>query len=274
MSVASRLQSASAAARNTQRRGPRPAAAINPKQAVGAWKPLEPPLSKGIAVERSLSVLLPVENVQSTLADAVHELLDILPELTPRFELIIIDDGSNDATAEVADELSSRYPQVYRVSHARRLGRSEAIRTGLRRATGDVIFLRDENCCLAIDEIQKLWRAVDDHPLVLGSSSGLIHRAHHLGGWRRRAEDGHFRMVNRHAMSAVRPSLDDQTRLVASDARRTHQWHEVELSRRHDPRPTRGFAAGSGGSRLSAQTASGSPGGGYLRRLKDFALGE
>jgi glycosyltransferase involved in cell wall biosynthesis len=63
-------------------------------------------------MKASLSVLLPVHNAQSTVGDAIGRLLEILPELTNRFEIIVIDDGSSDATCEVADDWARHYPQV------------------------------------------------------------------------------------------------------------------------------------------------------------------
>ena len=61
---------------------------------------------------RSLSVLLPVKNAQSTLAPTVHKILDVVSELSEQIELLIIDDGSADATSEVAMDLTRHYPQV------------------------------------------------------------------------------------------------------------------------------------------------------------------
>ena len=45
----------------------------------------------------SLSVLLPVKNAQATLAATVQEILDVAADLSERFELLILDDGSSDA---------------------------------------------------------------------------------------------------------------------------------------------------------------------------------
>lgn len=109
------------------------------------------PHLKGALLEPSLSVLLPVYNDQSTLAATVQQILEVLSDTSGRFELVIIDDGSSDATIEVADELASYYPQVSAVRHAKPLGREAAIRTGLERSNGDLVLLRDENGLRRID---------------------------------------------------------------------------------------------------------------------------
>jgi glycosyltransferase involved in cell wall biosynthesis len=110
-------------------------------------------------VERSLTVLIPVHNAQSTLAGTVAEILEIVADLTERFELVIVDDGSSDATSETAQDLTSRYPQVRALRHGRRLGRDAAICTGLNNSTGEIIFLRDEVAGVAVDSLARLWRS-------------------------------------------------------------------------------------------------------------------
>jgi len=67
----------------------------------------------------------------------------VLSDLSSRFELIIIDDGSIDATIEVADELAGCYPQITALRHAKSLGRAVAIRTGMRQSKGDIVLVHD-----------------------------------------------------------------------------------------------------------------------------------
>jgi len=92
-------------------------------------------------VHRSVTVLLPVYNAQSTLLGRAIRALDMASELGEQFELVIVDDGSTDYTSEVAFELARDYPQIHAVRHGRRLGREAAIRSGLERSHGEVVFL-------------------------------------------------------------------------------------------------------------------------------------
>jgi glycosyltransferase involved in cell wall biosynthesis len=88
---------------------------------------------------------MPVRNAQSTLSETVHEVLDLATDTVDRFEILIVDDGSTDATGEVAQELTRCYPQVRVLSHGSFKGTEEAIRTGLTRSQGEIVVMRDEN---------------------------------------------------------------------------------------------------------------------------------
>ena len=110
-----------------------------------------------MALQQSLSVVLPVYNAQRNLTEKVHRLLEILPDLTSRFEILIVDDGSSDQTGELAFELTREYPQVHTVQHGSKLGWSGVIATALRRAWGEVLFVQDEGAEIDSSEFQRLW---------------------------------------------------------------------------------------------------------------------
>jgi glycosyltransferase involved in cell wall biosynthesis len=94
-------------------------------------------------VQHMFSVLLPVRDAQATLATSVHDILDAATDSGQRFELLIIDDGSTDATSEIAHELTYHYPQIRVVRHHIPLGHEAAIRTGLERSVGEMVVVGD-----------------------------------------------------------------------------------------------------------------------------------
>lgn len=108
-------------------------------------------------MDNSLSIVVPVRNAESTLSQQVTRLLDVVSELTSRFELLIVDDASTDHTADVANELAREYPQIRVVVQSRRLGLMAAARAGLKRATGSVALVQEEIAGLSASELRQLW---------------------------------------------------------------------------------------------------------------------
>jgi glycosyltransferase involved in cell wall biosynthesis len=150
-------------------------------------------------VDRSLTVLLPVRNAQSTLAANVQEILEVVSDLTRRFELVIIDDGSTDATIEVADELIHSYPQVRTLRHGTAQGHEAAIGTGLRHSTGEVVVLRDEDGELGAAEIRRAWQAagVDDASPASADARRLRWQPPH------EARRGGYRLLDRRTLEQM-----------------------------------------------------------------------
>jgi glycosyltransferase involved in cell wall biosynthesis len=91
----------------------------------------------------TLSVVLPVHNVEATLARQVRDLLELLDDWNSRFEIVVIDDGSTDRTPECAADLAREYPQLRWVRSGRRQGKYSAIRRGLGLSTGQVVVVHD-----------------------------------------------------------------------------------------------------------------------------------
>lgn len=129
-------------------------------------------------MNRSLTVLLPVHNAQATLERDVAEILDVACELTAQFELAIVDDGSTDATWELAQDLARRYPQVKLLRHSNRQGTATAIRTAVKQAAGQVVIAHEGGRSVDATEIARLWRT--DRPAApaaaLAFGGGVIPR--------------------------------------------------------------------------------------------------
>lgn len=118
-------------------------------------------------MERSLSILLPVHNVQSTLARCVHRVLDAAEELTDRFEVLIIDDGSTDHTIEIAHEVARYLPQVKVVRNATPRGLAAAVREGLQRTTGEIVCVHEGSGAIDVTDLRRLWQRRNQTDLVL-----------------------------------------------------------------------------------------------------------
>src|SRR5207302_1776591 len=129
--------------------------------------------------------------------------------LTPSFEVIIVNDGSADATAQIADELARTYPEVRVVHHPRNRGYGGALRTGFATATYEFVFYTDGDAQYDPSEMAVLWERLNDQVDIVNgykiSRSDPLHRIvigriyHHtvklLFGLRVRDVDCDFRLL-------------------------------------------------------------------------------
>jgi glycosyltransferase involved in cell wall biosynthesis len=158
-----------------------------------------------------LSVFFPAYNDSGTIASLVITALQSARRLTPDCEIIVVNDGSADGTAAIADELARSYPEVRVVHHERNRGYGGALRTGFATATRDLIFYTDGDAQYDPAEMALLWERFDDSvDLVNGykiSRSDPLHRIvigrvyHHtvklLFGLKVRDVDCDFRLMRR-----------------------------------------------------------------------------
>ena len=138
--------------------------------------------------------------------------------LTPDFEVIVVNDGSQDGTAEIIDELARTYPEVRAVHHSQNQGYGGALRTGLATATRELVFYTDGDAQYDPSEMTSLWsRMGPGVDLVNGykiSRSDPLHRIiigrvyHHivktLFRLRVRDVDCDYRLMRRSIFDRVR----------------------------------------------------------------------
>jgi glycosyltransferase involved in cell wall biosynthesis len=104
-----------------------------------------------------LSVFFPAYNDSGTIASMVIRTVKTAAALTPDFEVIVVDDGSADSTAEIADELARTYPQVRAIHHPINRDYGAALQTGFRSATKELIFYTDGDAQYDPAELAALW---------------------------------------------------------------------------------------------------------------------
>jgi len=149
-----------------------------------------------------LSVIIPVRNEAPNIVPLVAEIRAAL-DTRVDYEIIYVDDGSTDATADEVDRLRRDFPRLRLVRHAKSTGQSTAIRTGVKAATADWIATLDGDGQNDPADIPKLWTmAVEAPPLLPLLIAG--HRA-------KRRDSGVKRLSSRIANAVRARMLGDNT---------------------------------------------------------------
>jgi glycosyltransferase involved in cell wall biosynthesis len=119
-----------------------------------------------------LSYFFPAHNEEANLAGLVEEALATLPALADAFEIIVVNDGSRDATGRIADELTAAHPGIVRaVHHPTNLGYGAALRSGFRAASHDHVAFTDGDRQFHVEDIGRLvdrMAAADRPDVVVG----------------------------------------------------------------------------------------------------------
>jgi len=104
-----------------------------------------------------LSYFFPAHNEEANLEPLVAEALEALPGLADTFEVIVVDDGSRDGTAAIADRLAGEHPGVVRaVHHPTNLGYGAALRSGFRASRFDLVAFTDGDRQFRVGDIGRL----------------------------------------------------------------------------------------------------------------------
>lgn len=166
-----------------------------------------------------LSIFFPAYNDSGTIASLVIRAVQVAGTLTPDFEVIVVNDGSQDATPLILDELAEQYPDHVRiVHHPVNRGYGGALKSGFAAASKDLVFYTDGDAQYDPAEMTALWTCLtSDVDWVNGyklSRSDPFHRIvigrvyHHmvklLFGLRVRDVDCDFRLMRRRIFDVVR----------------------------------------------------------------------
>ena len=119
---------------------------------------------------KTLSLVIPCYNEESTLAAIVDEVLKLRSDEIG-LEVIVVDDCSNDASRAVAEALAARHPEVKLCFHEKNKGKGAALRTGFLAATGDYVGIQDADMEYDPRDYLRMVRLLADGraDVVLGS---------------------------------------------------------------------------------------------------------
>jgi glycosyltransferase involved in cell wall biosynthesis len=118
-----------------------------------------------------LTMLVPVFNEEENLRVYLPVLQKIADACTQEYEILLVDDGSHDASAEVIEGYMKTNARVRLVRHPRNRGPGSAVPTGISQARGEWIALVPADLACDPEEIPRLWRARTGKELVVGLRS-------------------------------------------------------------------------------------------------------
>lgn len=117
----------------------------------------------------TLSVFFPAYYDEKNIGKVVESALKVLEELKLKdYEITIIEDGSPDRTAEVADELARKHPKVNVIHHEKNMGYGATLRDGFMNARMDYVFYTDGDNQFDLEELKKFVALVPYTDIVVG----------------------------------------------------------------------------------------------------------
>lgn len=136
-----------------------------------------------------LSVIVPAFNEARRLTNNLPALLIYLQDLRPAAELIVVDDGSSDQTARVAEEFFARHPEVPArvLRFEQNRGKGHAVRSGLLAARAPIALFSDADLSTPIAELPKIIEPIEagNYDIVFGSRALDRNLIGHRQPWQR-----------------------------------------------------------------------------------------
>ncbi len=115
-----------------------------------------------------LSLVFPVFDEEESLGPLLDEALALGPRLADEFEIVVVDDGSRDASAAVVEQYAARHANVRLLRHAANRGYGAALRAGLREARGELVFFSDADLQFDLEELATLLHHAREFDIVAG----------------------------------------------------------------------------------------------------------
>ena len=185
-------------------------------------------MSERLNSKPSLSCVMPAFNEASNLESFVPQVLQMLRSMSDRVELIVVDDGSRDATVAVARRLCAAHPQLVLLRLSRNFGKEAALTAGLAAAGADVVILLDADgqhpVSLLPEMLEKWKQGADvvyavrktraDQSSLHGGLADLFYKLVNLGN---RVQipphAGDFRLMDRKVVAALN-ALPERNRFM------------------------------------------------------------
>ncbi len=127
-------------------------------------------------MEIDCSVVIPVYNSMNSLNILIDELISVLPGITRDFEILLINDGSNDQSWQIIEEICQHHHEVRAINFTRNFGQHNAILCGIRKARYGIIITMDDDLQHPPQAIKSMLTKLNDgYDVVYGTPVDETH---------------------------------------------------------------------------------------------------
>lgn len=114
-----------------------------------------------------ISIIIPAYNEEETIGKVLPQIRKVMEKEEWGYEIIVVDDGSEDQTPKIAQEYGVRL-----ISHPTNRGYGASIKTGLREARNEIILITDADETYPAKETPRLLKEMKDYDMVVGARTG------------------------------------------------------------------------------------------------------
>jgi dolichyl-phosphate beta-glucosyltransferase len=119
--------------------------------------------------EPDLSIVIPAFNEELRLPETLSLISSYIRGSKRETEVIVVDDGSTDRTADVAKSFRAEINRLQVVANGKNRGKGYSVRHGMMEASGRIVLFTDADLSAPIEETDKLLAALVDHDVAIGS---------------------------------------------------------------------------------------------------------
>jgi dolichyl-phosphate beta-glucosyltransferase len=119
------------------------------------------------------SIILPAYNESARIAATLDKILAYAARRSGNVEIVVVNDGSSDGTAELVREYARRHPGLYLLENPGNRGKGYSVRNGMLHARGDVLLFSDADLSSPIEEADKLFAAIENGAAIAIGSRWL-----------------------------------------------------------------------------------------------------
>lgn len=123
----------------------------------------------GATRSASLSIVIPAFNEELRLPASLERIAAYLKNSNREMEVLVVDDGSRDRTAAVAESFRDRIPGLRVIANGSNRGKGYSVRHGMQEARMDLVIFSDADLSAPIEEADKLIAALDQYDVAIGS---------------------------------------------------------------------------------------------------------